>query len=430
MIDEMRERRNMSEQMGTRKRIIFYIAMVCLTLSVFVFALEFIVARFYYSNVYLVSDTVFDPVVGWRLRPGLYWAKAPNRFSKHRLRINKHGLRNGDIGVAPGGETRRIVILGDSFTYGKAVREEHLFTRRIERSLNGAAAGPRYEIINAGVPGYGNAQELLLMRQLAVEGVTGDCYLLIMFPNDILDNLRLLYSNLAENPLQPGLAVGEDGSLVLAHPPEKLFGDESENFVEAAESLDRMKIDKVLRLRVESFLQTKPHLIRTLARIGIHVKFPSMPGLMNAWYRDDVIARGVPLMKRILLAMREEARERGAPFLVGLVPSQIQVYPDTYGALLKETFPDCGLVDRWMDDPRRPQRIVGSICEELGIPFMDLLPALSEHTGRALYIPREGHFSEEGHMLLARAIEPFLMDHTNDGTSVHTARNGNAGDRP
>jgi hypothetical protein len=420
----------MSEHLGTRKKIMFYIAMTGLTLAVCVFVLEFIVARFYYSDVYLVSDTVFDPDLGWLLRPGVHHAKAPNRFGKHRIYINEHGLRNGDIGAAPSEGLRRIIILGDSFTYGKAIRDECLFPRRIERALNDDAASPRSEIVNAGIPGYGSAQELLLMRRLAARGVTGDCYMLVMFPNDNLDNLRLFYANLAENPLQPGLAIGEDGELVLAHPPERTFGDESENFAPAAKSLDRMKIDKVLRLRVESYLQSKPRLIRSLTRIGVRVKLPSMPGLLNAWYRDDIVARGVPLMRRILHAMREEARHRGAPLLVCLIPSQIQVYFETYGTLLKETFPDSGIVDRWLADPLKPQRLIASICDELGIPFMDLLPSLGEHTGGALYIPREGHLSEEGHALVARCLARFLTDHANGGTSARAARNGNGGGRP
>ena len=425
MVGAPRERLNMAEQIATGKKILFSIAMIVLTVLVCVIVLEFVVARFYYSDVYLVSDTIYDPVVGWRLRPGTYWAKAPNHFSKHRIDINGHGLRNGRIETSREGTGWRLVILGDSFTYGKAVREEHLFPRRMERILREEGAAPRTEIVNAGIPGYGNAQELLLMRLLAAEGVTADCYLLVMFPNDILDNMRLIYANLAENPLQPGFAIGKDSSLVLVHPPERMIPKESKSFIEAPRSLDRMKIDQVLRLRRESFLEKKPRLIRASARIGIHVEFPAMPGLLNAWYRGDVVDRGVPLMRRILHDMREEARQRGAPLLVGLVPSQIQVYSETYGTLLQNTFPDCELVGRWLKDPQRPQRIIRSICEDLGIAFMDLLPDLTGHDGGALYIPREGHLSKEGHAAVARSLTLFVKDRARPGTW-----NGNAGVRP
>ena len=410
--------------MTTGKKILFSIAMIVLTVLVCVIVLEFVVARFYYSDVYLVSDTIYDPVVGWRLRPGTYWAKAPNRFGKHRIDINEYGIRNDTIDREGEGSRWRLMILGDSFTYGKAVREEHLFSSRMERILHEEGAARRTEIVNAGIPGYGNAQELLLMRLLAAEGVTADCYLLVMFPNDILDNLRLIYSNLAENPLQPGFAIAEDSSLVLVHEPERRFAEESENFIEASRSLDRMKIDKVLRLRIESFLQTKPRLIRAAARIGIQVKFPAMPGLLNAWYRDDVVDRGAPLMRRILSEMHEEAHKAGAPLLIGLVPSQIQVYPETYAALLQKTFPDCELVERWLQDPQKPQREIRSICEDLCIAFVDLLPDLTAHEGGALYIPREGHLSDEGHAAVARSLARFVKESAGRG-----AWSGNAGVR-
>jgi lysophospholipase L1-like esterase len=408
------------------KTILFWGAMIALTIGVCFCLVEFVFARFYYSDVHLVSDTVFDPTLGWLLRPGTFKTKAPNRFRKHTIHINVLGLRNRELDTSGTGGAERIVILGDSFTYGKAIGEERLFSRRIERSLNGGARPERYEVVNAGVPGYGSAQEMLLMRRLAREGVRGELYLVVMFVNDILDNLCLTYSDLADNPAQPCFGLGPDGSLVLEHPPEMRFAEESEDFVEAAPSLDRMKIGPVLRLRIESFLQTRPSLIRALARIGLSVKFPAMPGVLNAWYREEIVERGTPLLRALLTEMRDEARRQNGTLLVTLIPSQIQVYPETYGPLLARTFPDCAPVRRWLADGERPQRATASLCAELGIPFLDLLPALRRHAGRVLYIPREGHLSEEGHSIVAENLVSFLEDHMVHGTSSSGATNDGA----
>jgi hypothetical protein len=81
-------------------------------------------------------------------------------------------------------------------------------------------------------------------------------------------------------------------------------------------------------------------------------------------------------------------------------------------------------------DPRKPQRIIGSICEELGIPFIDLLPSLAVQEGRALYIPREGHLSEEGHALVASSLVTFLKDHGECSPSARTVRGGSTEERP
>ena len=49
-----------------------------------------------------------------------------------------------------------------------------------------------YEVINTGVPGYGTAQEMLLMKELTGKKVVRGVYLLMISVNDILDNIMSL----------------------------------------------------------------------------------------------------------------------------------------------------------------------------------------------------------------------------------------------
>jgi hypothetical protein len=67
------------------------------------------------------------------------------------------------------------MVLGDSFTFAQVTRTEDLFTLRLEDLLK--EQGEPYEVTNAGVPGYGNSQEFLLMKSLADDGVMADIYL-------------------------------------------------------------------------------------------------------------------------------------------------------------------------------------------------------------------------------------------------------------
>ncbi|MCK4236847.1 MAG: hypothetical protein KAX38_06985, partial [Candidatus Krumholzibacteria bacterium] len=126
------------------KKVIFYILMFGLTFALCFIVLEYAFARFYYSDVLLISDTTLDPVTGWILKPGTYRAKPANTFRKHRVYINEFGLRNRDItGINTEG-IERIIILGDSFTYGKACREENTFPVKLGKILNQDPAGRRY----------------------------------------------------------------------------------------------------------------------------------------------------------------------------------------------------------------------------------------------------------------------------------------------
>lgn len=393
------------------KHASFYIVMVALTIGFCYLVLEFVVAKFYYSNVYLTTTVAFDERLGWHLRPGTFWTKAPNTFRKHCIYINKYNLRNRDIAEIAGPDTTRIIVLGDSFAFGKAVAEEQIFVRRLEAFLNENSGGTTYEVVNAGVPGYGSAQELLFMRDLAERGVRGDIYLLVMFTNDILDNLRRFYATLEENIPQPGFVLTNGDSLVLKYLPQKKYLSDDQDIPEPTRTLGRTKIGAVLKTRLESFLQTKPRLLGTLNRLGIKVEFPRVPGLMNAWYRDEILETGIPLTKRIIEEIQTEAERLDAKLLVSFIPSQLQVYQRSYGPFLKNTFPDNKQVQEWLEDNTRPQRLIERMCRELDLPFLDLYPALTGNNSRSLYIPREGHLNERGHEIVARELVGFVRSH-------------------
>ena len=144
------------------KLIISYTLMITLTVSVSFLLLEFVLARFFYAGTGGVSSMEFDAVLGWRMVPGTYWSKPAHTFKKHRIYINSFGLRNEDMHPAKGEGSTRIIVLGDSFTYGKVIPEEFLFTTTVEKRLEKGRRG-KYEVVNAGRPGYGNAAELLFM---------------------------------------------------------------------------------------------------------------------------------------------------------------------------------------------------------------------------------------------------------------------------
>jgi lysophospholipase L1-like esterase len=72
--------------------------------------------------------------------------------------INSHGLRSPEFNPDPAPGVRRLIVLGDSLTFGWGVEEPDTYSRVLERMLN--ASGRPYEVINAGVGNYNTSQQV------------------------------------------------------------------------------------------------------------------------------------------------------------------------------------------------------------------------------------------------------------------------------
>ena len=158
-------------------------------------------------------------------------------------------------------------------------------------------------------------------------------------------------------------------------------------------------------------MQTKPRLVSLLSGLGMTPRVGRMPGVLNAWYRDEVLQTGVPLTSALIAQMQQEIHGRGGQLLVSIVPSPFQVYPETYVPLLEQSFPGDPVIDRFSQDKERPQRLVREMCAKAGVPFLDLLPTLLEHRETSLFIPNDGHLTRPGHKLVSETLLPFVMEY-------------------
>lgn len=77
----------------------------------------------------------------------------------------------------------RIVVVGDSFTYGGKGQFDDAFSKRLERMLNLNNKQPKVEVLNWGVPGYSTAQEAWLVKR-ALSEYEPDLILLEVTLND------------------------------------------------------------------------------------------------------------------------------------------------------------------------------------------------------------------------------------------------------
>jgi len=96
-----------------------------------------------------------SPTLGWEPRPG---------FRSSTVNTNSRGLR----GLAehpdpkPKG-TRRVVCIGDSFTFGEGVADDHTFCAKLDGLLADA------DVLNLGVHGYGTDQQYLRLLEQGLD---------------------------------------------------------------------------------------------------------------------------------------------------------------------------------------------------------------------------------------------------------------------
>ena len=116
-------------------------------------------------------------VPGYGLRPGFTHKGEGGGWS---FTVNARGFRGRAPGKTGAG-VRRVLALGDSFTFGWGVSGAEAYPARLEALL--AAANREAVVFNAGVPGYNTAQEACLLERLMGEAVP-DVVLLGYVVND------------------------------------------------------------------------------------------------------------------------------------------------------------------------------------------------------------------------------------------------------
>jgi lysophospholipase L1-like esterase len=303
-----------------------------------------------------------------------------------------------------------VVILGDSFVLSRDIEYSESFPQRLEHLLNHRSGG-RVEVMNAGVPGYGTAQELLLVRELYDrQRAKPNLFLLMFFTNDILDNLCVSYGDLQFQPVRPCFTLDRDGKPMLTKLPENIKDYQDDALKTQNGPAGNMTVS-IATAWAEEWIQTKGDFVGALSRLGVAPQVPRMPGLMNSWYLNRVVERGGPLTSALIAQMAREIRANGGELIISMIPSPFQIYPETYIPLLENSFPGNIAVTRFKDDIFRPQRLVREMCQEAGVPFQDLAPILSERRDAPLFVPRDGHLTHVGHKVAGEALLPFVLDH-------------------
>lgn len=177
---------------------------------VFAFLIGEIAVRLFYPQPDPILWIENSDIYGYQLKKNFHQSyRFPRLGYTMEVQINSLGLRDREFTSSELTDPKitRILLLGDSFTFGHALNVEDIFDMQLEEILR--SRGDSAIVINAGVGGWGTLQEVLFASN-NLRLFNPDFIVLSFCGNDPHDDLK--FSN--------GLIQGVEGSLSF---PGKLF---------------------------------------------------------------------------------------------------------------------------------------------------------------------------------------------------------------
>jgi len=134
-----------------------------------------------------------------------------------QVSINNIGLRGKELSPKADG-IKRILILGDSMVFGWGANDDETFPSRLGELLN--TSSEQFEVINAGVQGYGTDQSHALYTKRLAQ-LQPDLLVLCLFENDLYENITSPLYSIENDTLIP-LAVDDHPVYLLGELQEAL----------------------------------------------------------------------------------------------------------------------------------------------------------------------------------------------------------------
>ncbi|MFQ5823656.1 MAG: hypothetical protein ACE5JB_06335 [bacterium] len=135
---------------------------VTLLILVFLFAAEFAV-RIWKPQELIPDLLILDKDPCHRLNNNIKGVQKSREYNI-KIAINEKGLRDYNYSYRKEKNTYRILMVGDSHTFGWGVKLHDIFSKILERNLNANSKGLKYEVINCGTMGYGTGHQYQFIK--------------------------------------------------------------------------------------------------------------------------------------------------------------------------------------------------------------------------------------------------------------------------
>lgn len=346
------------------------------------------------GNYETLDMMVADPVFGrFHSRGVSGWIRLGDEHVF--MRLNGDGLRGPEWPLARPPGTFRILVLGDAFVEGPSADEAETWVGRLEAALNSRGGPLRFEAINAGVSGWGTAEQSLWLSERGLRYQPDLVIAQFYLGNDVSDNgCRLL----GQDKLRHKVCFLPDAARGLRQLELKPREVDTWEPLRVAARRHSAVWNAYETGLAEYVASTKGDLeLSSVWKTNMRI-FEVNQKSRNLW--DEAWQVSEALLAR----MRDASQSGGARFMVVAAPSVYQVNREAWQTALARN----GLsADGW--DLDGPNARLGQMVGRLGVASVDLLPSFRQQPdSERLYLNADRHFSSRGHALVAARVEQEL----------------------
>lgn len=297
---------------------------------------------------------VYHEELDYRLRENFSGTFHGATFDGIRINTNSLGLRDYELPLSKPARTRRVVIIGDSITFGAGVELKNTYAKQLETLLH--LNKKTYQVINAGVSHYQFEHYYILIT----EG-----YLDKLAPDHIII----------------GFCINDVRPKYYAHPSYLVARNSNRTPRERLIFISKRLVENVALFALYERVVNSTRFGRERYELRwIH-------SVMDSWENHDLVRN----LTRMLAEVKEVLAKKGIRLSVVIFPELHQLLDDVkYGM---------------------PRDKILSILKGLNIEYIDLYDSFKGRDNvRQYFLAGDPvHFTAMGHQIIAKQIESELF---------------------
>lgn len=341
------------------------------------------------------------------------------------VKINSLGLRGEEVAYEKKPGVKRILILGDSYTFGVYVGNEETYSSVLESKLR--QAGYEVEVLNAGYAGgFETDQQYVWLMKEGLKYKPDIIILGFFHGNDITGIKEENWVEKDENgwPTKykdPNMKVDENGIIRSNRNDNKTVG---------AEFIYRLPLLRESHFLIALVNKMTFYLSRLEARLNSStlpppgysvVYYPQIFGSSTEAFYQKYYHQTAPeviagfkakeeIFRKIVERMDQVAVENGAKFLLLMIPFNFEVQPEKFNQIIFRDKEEYGLIKTFKDKlPVDYFNLLKPTLAEKGIKYIDVLELMKTNPGH--YYPDNGevHLNPAGHIFVADQLQKYLL---------------------